>query len=176
MYVCLISHSYVSLANEKEWFTFITYLSCRVHSACRGLYQKGMRENGWQVAPLSRFVGLSLILQKLQPSSLWIYNPLTGGKHTLWSSLCSDSTYPLLLYKIHLPLLCYAWTDRRSCHSAWCPPVPCCALVKENALRCCVCGNDNTREGRKRKSKFTASRIGLFYQFFYTVCLFYRSK
>jgi len=69
MYVCLISHSYASLVNEKEWFTFITYPSCRVQSASRGLNQKGMRENGWQVAPLSRFVGLSLILQKLRPSS-----------------------------------------------------------------------------------------------------------
>jgi hypothetical protein len=46
MCVCLISHSYASLVNEKEWFTFITYPSFRVQSACRGLNQKGMRENG----------------------------------------------------------------------------------------------------------------------------------
>jgi len=172
MYVCLISHSYASLVNEKEWFTFITYPSCRVQSACRGLNQKGMRENGWQVAPLSRFVSLSLILQKLQPSSLWIYNPLTGGKHIFWSSLCSDSTYPLLLYKIHLPLLCYAWTDRWSCHSAWCPPFLFVFSYRKThrTIACAVMS-----EGRTWKSKFTASRIWSFYQFGYTACFFYRT-
>ena len=132
---------------------YIHYVSlCKVQSACRGLNQKGMRENGWQVASLSRYVVLSLILQKLQPSSLWMYNPLTGGKHIFWSPLCSDSTYPLLLYKTHLPLLCYAWKDRWSWDSAWCllSPVPC-ACVKENVSYRCVCDNDNKREGRSWK-------------------------
>lgn len=88
-----------------------------------GWIRKGTRENGWQMVQLSRFVGLSSILQNLPPSSLRIYNPLTGGYHIFWSSPCLDSTCPLLLCKIHLLLLCYAWNDRWSQISAWCPLV-----------------------------------------------------